>query len=120
MGNGVCPCGARDALVFGGRMRPGSIDRDREAEMDKMTDDAKVCSSNRMLTTSEAAQLLGVKPATLRSWKCRGLGPELVKYPGVRGAVRYCLTDIEEFLASCRHTPSMQSYVSEEMKRVRL
>jgi hypothetical protein len=32
-----------------------------------------------LLNDSEAAKRLGVSPATLRSWRCRGIGPCFIK-----------------------------------------
>jgi hypothetical protein len=62
-----------------------------------------------LLDDKEAAVLLGVAPATLRCWRCRGIGPNYVKYPRLRGAVRYDVRDIAEFKERCRHTPSVRA-----------
>jgi predicted site-specific integrase-resolvase len=43
-----------------------------------------------LLNQKEAAPLLGVSPATLRSWRCRGIGPVYVKMArGQKSPVRY-------------------------------
>jgi hypothetical protein len=66
-----------------------------------------------MLNDVVAAEVLGVSPATMRSWRCRGIGPKYVKDgPGVRAAVRYHRHDFEELIdrrneeaaESLRHT----------------
>jgi hypothetical protein len=62
-----------------------------------------------LIDDKAAAVLLGVAPATLRSWRCRGIGPDYVKYAGLRGAVRYDVQDIAEFKERCRHTPSVRA-----------
>jgi predicted DNA-binding transcriptional regulator AlpA len=48
-----------------------------------------------LLKTPEAAKKLRVTKATLESWRCRGGGPQFVKYGR---AVRYRPEDIEKFL----------------------
>ena len=70
---------------------------------------------SQMLRTEEAAELLGIAPATLRCWKSRGLGPAVHKMPGLRGAVRYDRRDIEDFKLQCRQSPSVRAFVREEM-----
>jgi hypothetical protein len=45
-------------------------------------------SPNQLLTTDEAAELLGVRPNTLEQWRCAG------KY----GLIRYRLRDLEAWL----------------------
>ncbi len=54
--------------------------------------------TNRLLTTTEAAEFLGVKPSSLTVWRCT----RKVKIPFVRiGAnVRYRTRDLEKFLES--------------------
>lgn len=46
------------------------------------------------VTTKEAAQILGLSPATLEVWRCHGGGPVFVK---MGRAVRYRYTDLEAF-----------------------
>jgi hypothetical protein len=50
---------------------------------------------SELLTTDEAAEILGQKPANLRVWKFRGQGPAWVKI-GV--AVMYRREDLEAYL----------------------
>jgi hypothetical protein len=66
-------------------------------------------NDNLLLTDKQAAPLLGVSPATLRSWRCRGIGPTYLKFAGLRGGVRYDVRDIAEFKERCRHTPSVRA-----------
>jgi hypothetical protein len=67
-------------------------------------------SSNNLLTDKQAAPLLGVEPATLRSWRCRGIGPAYVKLGlGSKAACRYNPSDIEAFIAQCRQVPSVRA-----------
>ena len=47
--------------------------------------------------TVSAAPLLGVKPATLEVWRCRGIGPRFVK---VGARVVYRLSDLTAYLDS--------------------
>lgn len=65
--------------------------------------------SSWLVNDKQAAVLLGVAPATLRSWRCRGIGPAYVKFAGLRGGVRYDVSDIAEYTERCRHTPSVRA-----------
>jgi len=50
-----------------------------------------------------AADLLDMKPSTLRSWRCRGVGPTFVKLGiGRNAAVRYDLRDLAQFIEQGR------------------
>lgn len=53
---------------------------------------------NETLTTKEAAKLLGIKPGTLEIWRSQGKSP---KYMKIGRAVRYRLSDINEFMENC-------------------
>jgi hypothetical protein len=47
-------------------------------------------NSRDMLNDEQAARRLGVSPATLRSWRCREIGPPFVKLGlGSQAPVRY-------------------------------
>jgi len=54
-----------------------------------------------LLKTPEAAKKLRVTKATLESWRCRGGGPQFVKYGR---AVRYRPQDLEAFLEKSLRT----------------
>jgi hypothetical protein len=77
--------------------------------MTTATRSAITTNDSLLLTDIEAAPLLGVAPATLRSWRCRGIGPAYLKFAGLRGGVRYDVRDIAEYKERCRHTPSMRA-----------
>ena len=51
-----------------------------------------------LLTTDEAAELLGVRPKTLTRWRWTGDGPRF-KRIGPK-AIRYDPRDLEEFIAA--------------------
>jgi len=57
-----------------------------------------------MLTTKEAAGLLGIKPTTLRQWRYLGRGPAFVKYHGDRGRCMYRRRDVDRWIARNRRT----------------
>jgi Helix-turn-helix domain len=66
--------------------------------------------SSWLIDDKQAAVLLGVAPATLRSWRCRGIGPAYVKLGlGPKAACRYTRHDIEAFIAKCRQVPSVRA-----------
>lgn len=48
-----------------------------------------------LLTTFEAARLLGISPGTLANWRSKGRGPVFVK---LGAAVRYWQRDLAEFV----------------------
>lgn len=54
-------------------------------------------TSTRLITETEAAEILGLKPATLRRWRWGGGGPEFVRV-GAR-AVRYHPDVLAAFIA---------------------
>jgi predicted DNA-binding transcriptional regulator AlpA len=67
-------------------------------------------AAEKLLNDNEAAEQLGVSPATLRSWRCRGIGPAFLKLGnGIKSAVRYSVSDIEQFIAQCRQVPSVRA-----------
>ena len=67
-------------------------------------------STQKLLNDSEAAAQLGVSPATLRSWRCRGIGPSFVKMGrGRKSPVRYHSSDLEQFIAQCRQVPPVRA-----------
>jgi predicted DNA-binding transcriptional regulator AlpA len=59
---------------------------------------------SHLLTESEAAEFLRLKPKTLARWRWAGEGPT---YRKIGGAVRYAVSDLEQFLeASARQSTS--------------
>jgi hypothetical protein len=62
-----------------------------------------------MLNDEQAARRLGVSPATLRSWRCREIGPPFIKLVlGSQAPVRYNPDDLDEFMRQGRHVPSVR------------
>lgn len=56
-------------------------------------------NQERMLSTQEVADLTGLSPATLATWRCRKVASlPFTKYS--RRAVRYKLGDVREFMRS--------------------
>jgi predicted site-specific integrase-resolvase len=56
-------------------------------------------TSEPLMTTAQAAKLLGIRPATLRKWRHLGRSPRFVRYgqgPGAR--CYYQVKDIKEWL----------------------
>jgi predicted DNA-binding transcriptional regulator AlpA len=52
----------------------------------------------------QAAELLGLSPATLASWRSRGRGPAFLRLGG--RAIRYRRSDLERFLERERVVPN--------------
>jgi DNA-binding transcriptional MerR regulator len=59
---------------------------------------------NMMLSTTEAAKLLGVAPSTLRYWRMIQSGPAFIQISP--RCVRYDEDDLREFIAIRRRNPS--------------
>jgi len=55
-----------------------------------------------MLTTPQAAALLGMRPQTLHEWRCRGIGPG---YYQLGRAIRYRAGDLYDWLEGQRVEP---------------
>jgi len=66
----------------------------------------------RMLTTKEAAALLGRPHSTLERWRCEGRGPDYVKE---EGGVRYHEDHLREYIRRNTRTSSVRAFV--ETKR---
>lgn len=65
-----------------------------------------------LLTEEQAAIVLAVSPATLRSWRSRGIGPSFIKMgTGSRAAVRYAESDLDQYIARCRQIPPVRGAV---------
>lgn len=60
----------------------------------------------RLLKEAEAAELLGVKPSTLRRWRWAGQPPGWVK---VGTAVRYDSAEIAAFIEAGRRTSTAET-----------
>lgn len=52
---------------------------------------------NRLFTTEQAANFLGISPRTLESMRWKGTGPKYVK---VGRLVRYRIDDLESYISS--------------------
>jgi predicted DNA-binding transcriptional regulator AlpA len=56
--------------------------------------------NNELLSPGRVAELLGIKPQTLRSWRHLGKGPRYVRIGGPRGRVMYEAAAIVEWIAA--------------------
>ena len=56
----------------------------------------------QLITTEDASKMLCVSPVTMKIWRSKNQGPIYVK---VQGAVRYKLTDIEQWINQNTCTP---------------
>jgi len=56
-------------------------------------------TSDTLMTTNEAAQVLGIKSATLRKWRHLGRGPCFVRYgTGAGGRCYYRVRDVRQWI----------------------
>jgi hypothetical protein len=71
--------------------------------------------NNNLVDDKVAADRLGLKPPTLRSWRCRGVGPTFSKLGnGRNSAVRYDLRDLAQFIEQGRHVSSFSVRAASE------
>jgi Helix-turn-helix domain len=71
---------------------------------------SKTCRTNPLRTDEEAALRLNVSPSLMRSWRCRGIGPNYRKLGPGRGApVRYSDADLDEFIEQGRRVPPVRA-----------
>lgn len=61
----------------------------------------------KLITTLEAAKIVGVEPSTLRSWRCAKVGPPFVRLTA--RSVKYDERDIHIYVAERRFTPSVRA-----------
>lgn len=52
----------------------------------------------KLLNTTQAAEVLGLRPNTLEIWRCRNQGP---KYKKLGRRILYDPADLEEYAQSC-------------------
>lgn len=54
---------------------------------------------SKMLTTKEAADILGVSPSVMEKWRRRGLGPKYFKY---EHSIRYNDADLRDYMQAAQ------------------
>lgn len=69
----------------------------------------------KLLTPQEVSETLGIAEQTLANWRCQKIHLPYTK-PG--GRVRYDAADVEHWLQSNRHTPSVQALVEKNSVRI--
>ena len=55
-----------------------------------------------LLSTSEAAAVLGLRPSTLDQWRWQGIGPNHIRISPRR--IRYLRSDLDEWIVSQRRS----------------
>ena len=63
-------------------------------------------ATTRLLATSQAAEVLGIKKGTLDIWRHYGKGPPHIK---IGRNVRYAVEDLEAFISDQRRTSTSDS-----------
>ena len=76
--------------------------------MDFIFDSVRIRESTK---NTEQASRLGMMPATLRNWRCRVIGPAFHKLSRGPNGIKYAVEDLDEFLVSRRHVPSVRASV---------
>lgn len=72
-------------------------------------------AEENLLTTSEAAEMLRVKPDTMKIWRHRGVGPAFVRMgSGRTSPVVYRLSDIREWITARRFVSTSQETAQRE------
>lgn len=60
-----------------------------------------------LISTKQAAKMLGAEPATLRGWRCAKIGPPFIRISS--RSVKYDERDIQTYVAERRFTPSVRA-----------
>ncbi len=69
-----------------------------------------------LVSTTEAARVLGVQKQTLAVWRLRGKGPRYVRFGGPRGRVGYDIRDLEDWISSRKFDSTAQEATSRGAK----
>jgi hypothetical protein len=94
-------------------LRPMITDQQREpVAIERQPPQSVRVAVGRMLTTKEAAKVLGRPSSTLERWRCEGRGPDYVKQ---EGGVRYYEDHLREYIRRNTRTSSVRALV--ESKR---
>ena len=64
-----------------------------------------------LLNEKEAAAYIGLAPATLRTWRCREIGPAYHRVSRGPNGIKYAVGDLDAYLAASRHVPSVRASV---------
>jgi hypothetical protein len=64
----------------------------------------------KLISTKEAAAMLGTTEGTLKSWRSRGIGPAWVK---LGAAVRYDVEELLDFIKRNTRVPSVRALVED-------
>lgn len=64
----------------------------------------------KLISTKEAAEMLGTTEGTLKSWRSRETGPKWVK---LGASVRYDVTDLLDYIKRNTHVPSVRALVED-------
>jgi predicted DNA-binding transcriptional regulator AlpA len=73
-------------------------------------------AGTRLLNEKQAAETLGLSPATLSSWRCRKKGPRWVK---LGGAVRYDDADLRKYILENQRNSSAQAIAEEILEKTK-
>ena len=52
----------------------------------------------KLLTSEQAAEMLGISVQTLRTWRCKGNSPQYVRFGGLKSRCRYREEDINKWI----------------------
>ncbi len=90
------------SATAGAEISPESTGRARAREGNK--------AMPKLISTKQAAEMLGTTVGTLKSWRSRGLGPKWVK---LGAAVRYDIEELLDFIKRNIRVPSVRALVEE-------
>jgi len=63
-----------------------------------------------LVDTNEAAKILGRSPATLKRWRCQGIGPNFIQ---IHSRIRYDVNVLLEFIKMNERVPSVRAAMEE-------
>lgn len=67
-------------------------------------------TTTHLLTTHQAAAVLGLQPSTLKKWRLLGIGPKYIRV-GPK-SIRYRLSDLKKVLSETAAAPAETSTIT--------
>jgi hypothetical protein len=63
-----------------------------------------------LVNTRRAAEILGRSPATLKRWRCEGIGPDYIE---IEGRVSYDVAVLLDYIRKNTRTPSVRAVLED-------
>lgn len=74
--------------------------------MSRLEENGKRNQAPELVDTRGAAKILGRSPATLKRWRCEGIGPNFIQ---IHSRIRYDVSILVEFIKLNERVPSVRA-----------